>query len=465
MCLRVKTHPVCPTAAAAARHPSVLLILVTGIPASGKSTFLAAAQHYVLQPDGTLGTVPLFGGRSRGRIHSVLQLDEVLEDLSAAATQTTDPATSAGKRKFNPLLWKRATRRLLELTQSTLHACIEETAGCDETAHVVVPIVFVEDNMHYRSMRERYYQLCRTLEGKAYSLPSLHDASITAAQSQQPFIPLFELRFSTPLDVCLARNAQRDQSWDASNGEKANAPAWVPPPVICSMDALFDHCCVATGVVDHGARNACEVEGWQWTATTQPWGLVVHATRGVTLDKNCPGTLAETAAGFFEVALQQPEAWDECQRQYQDVLRARLLRLREDEPLNENACLLRTAKAVETPHTHKLDLQLRSVVHAFLCQQTHQNACDNDDESSTRQRTAVFRKSLAAAKREAAQRFKVQIRQLSTTGNNVMDNAAVDVLSRSIDDIQESVIQQFQQTVLGLWEELEGCVSSLPHTQ
>lgn len=437
-------------------HPSALLFLVTGIPAAGKSTFLAAAQRHVVQRDTVSGIVPLFGGRCHGRICAVLQLDKVLADLEAATVHEKDPAASAGERKFSPQLWRRATRRLLELTRSALRTCIVDTVDGDATENAVVPMVFVEDNMHYRSMRERYYQMCRTLESEAYSLQWPHEDSTAAAQSRQTLIVLFELRFATPLAVCLARNAQRRDPREGSSKEQACASAWVPPPVICSMDALFDHCYATADLVDHAVWEPCHWNGWQWTPTTQPWGLLVHATQGAEAEEICPALVSETAAGFFDVAVQRPEAWDAYQKQCQNIARSQPQRMRDDEQMDETTRLQRAAEAVES-HTHQLDLQLRGVVHAFLHQQNQQKAYGTDDASSP-PRAALFRKRIAIAKKKAAQQFKVQLRQLSAAKNELTGTVAIDLLGGGINDIQEYVVQQFQQHLLDLWREFESQV-------
>ncbi|GET93652.1 hypothetical protein, conserved [Leishmania tarentolae] len=430
-------------------HPLALLFLVTGIPGAGKSAFLDAAQRHILQRDNILGNVPLFGGRCSGRVCAVLQLDKVLVDLEAAEVHENDPATSAGERKFSPLLWRRATRRLLELTHSALRACMEDTLRGHATENAVVPMVFVEDNMHYRSMRERYYRMCRTLE-REYFLPSPHSDPTAAAQLQQNFIVLFELRFATPLAVCLARNAQRNIRHGSGKGQ-AYASSWVPPPVICSMDALFDQCYATTDLVDHTPWAPCHTNGWQWTATTQPWGLLVYATQGVGVNNIRPAAVSETAASFFEVALQRPEAWDTCQQQCQDIARSRLQRLCEGEQANESTSLRRAAEAVES-HTHQLDLQLRGVVHAFLCQRKD----DGTGDASSRQRAALFYKRIAVAKKKATEQLKVQLRELRSTKNKLADAIGVQSLGSGIDDFQESIVQEFQQHLLDLWRDFEG---------
>ncbi|KAG5465877.1 hypothetical protein CUR178_00592 [Leishmania enriettii] len=437
------------------RHPSALLFLVTGLPAAGKSTFLAAAQRHVLESDSTAGKVPLFGGRCHGRISSVLQVDKVLADLEKSTANNNDLPSSAGERKFSPLLWRRATRRLLELAQSALLTSVAGAADGDATQDAVIPMVFVEDNMHYRSMRERYYQMCRTLERGEHSEEAPRDTPAATAQSQHPYIVLFELRFVTPLVVCLARNAQRVSPRKVSGNEEGRESAWVPPQVICSMDALFDHCYAAADRMERTAGALSDSRVWQWTATTQPWGLLVHGTRSV-LGDNPPAAPRETAAAFFDVALQQSEAWEVCQRQCQDTARSHLQRLREEEHLNAIISLRRAAEAVES-QVHQLDLQLRRVVHAFLRQRYDRPAHGTEDAPSSLQRAALFHKSIAAAKQEAAHNFKVQLRQLSTAKKEVASTTDAGLLIGSIDDMQESVLQQFQHRVLELWREFEEC--------
>ncbi|KAG5464403.1 hypothetical protein LSCM1_00587 [Leishmania martiniquensis] len=437
------------------QYPSALLILVTGLPAAGKSTFLAAAQRHVFQCGDSSGKVSLFGGRCHGRISSVLQLDKVLADLERETASDIDFAASAGDHKFSPLLWRRATRRLLKLTQSALCTCVAETADSDATQDVVVPMVFVEDNMHYRSMRARYYQMCRALERGEQPVQTPRDTPAATVQASHRFIGVFELRFVTPLAVCLARNAQRGVPRKGSDEEQMHASAWVPPAVICSMDALFDHCYAADDRLDRIVGAPCDSKAWQWTATTQPWGLLVYASQAVS-EEMLPAAPEETAVGFFDVALQQPEAWDMCQRQRQDAARTRLTCLRGDEHLDETTRLSRAAEAVES-HAHQLDLQLRRVIHAFLQQRYHLQAHGTENAPSSRQRSAMLRKHMVVAKQEAAQSFKVQLRQLCTANTDVANTTAVERLSSSIDDVQELVVQQFQQRVLDLWRALEAC--------
>ena len=144
--------------------PSVVVVLVMGLPAAGKSTFI---HQLATQPSPVL--------------HHIC-IDELYEQQLQQPSLTASrlPALS-----FSPAVWHAARDAAYQHTVQLLHKLSASVpsllSGCN--------VVCVDDVFHLRSMRHAYYRLCRSLQ-----------------------IPFHQLLINTPLAACLANLAARSSS-------------------------------------------------------------------------------------------------------------------------------------------------------------------------------------------------------------------------------------------------------------
>lgn len=438
--------------------PSALLILLTGLPAAGKSSFLSAVQHYV---DAQQKHVfPLFGGDRRGRIAAILQLDEVLCTLPPSPRREAELGgvypdnsmhSAVKEMVFTPDRWKRASQRLLHLTEVALRSCLSETqasAGSSivtDKAAAVIPLIFVEDNMHLRSMRERFYRLCRRAE-------VAEEADGKAGEDGGLFVGMLELRFTVPLTVCVERNAQRGEAGSNPKTNTTFSPSCrVPTSVIVSMHALFDLChdAPAKASAESSSNNAVaalSARWWRWTPSTQPWNLVeLAAPTAETFDQSPPKP-AELVADFFTHTLQEA-ARRACCAQRTHVKRQRERR-RHIQAEDELARQQRSSACVRS-HTHELDLQLRAVVHSFL--QENQVYPPNDSSAAFRRAQAIGAE-LSQGKKKVMRRFKEESRALALERQPVSPTSARDEDAgyEKLTELHEACVLQFQQSLAAL---------------
>ncbi|KPA81655.1 hypothetical protein ABB37_03974 [Leptomonas pyrrhocoris] len=433
-----------------------ILILVTGLPAAGKSSFLQAVQHLYTNAQGSQ-TFSLFGGARRGRVAAVFRLDDVL--LRSCGPRNEEESATEGARvaqlasrevSFSPARWQAATRELLRLTEGALRTC-----AADEGGAAALPLVFVEDNMHLRSMRERYYRLCRRIEDKAVQMPSTK-----GGDAMQFAVAMLELRFTISLSTCIERNALRLQSVELCEGAHAKdknaavASLYVPTPVIESMHAVFDWCRDASsGAAAEQEKRVLSEKGdsspwrwWKWTPTTQPWSLLELAVtteppegsaeenEGVPVSR-LP-TAEELVDEFFTVTLQDA-ARNACRAQCAHVLQRRERR-RQAEASAAMSREQRNEAHVRT-HTHELDLQLRALAHTFL----------------KAQHTPAVGKQVGKLKNGVLQRFKEGSRayaavQRSRGHENASrgENADED----DVAELHEACLMDYQNALVSLWE-------------
>lgn len=177
------------------------------------------------------------------------------EDIKTATTASVPP-------RFTPQLWKEASEQLFAAVQRRLHVHVglpspssssplpassfssvfdasssvsssglakESTSG---PSPLSVKLVLVEDNMPLRSMRERYWKLCRDIERQLHEKGDVeppsqergehtrstkHKETAVAEEEGTPVLQssapplLLELRIHAPLGVCMARNEARWQ--------------------------------------------------------------------------------------------------------------------------------------------------------------------------------------------------------------------------------------------------------------
>jgi tRNA uridine 5-carbamoylmethylation protein Kti12 len=143
---------------AEAEATNVLLVVLSGLPAAGKSSLCHAIAERLPQQSSELTQLLHTSKSTQLCVHHVC-FDEVFfsSDQKAAAATTTEekkkrkPTTTA----FSPASWRGMRRHVLETLDTT-----QLPAWKKEEKHVF-HIVLIDDNMYYRSMREVYRKLAR----------------------------------------------------------------------------------------------------------------------------------------------------------------------------------------------------------------------------------------------------------------------------------------------------------------
>ena len=139
--------------------PSVVVVLVMGLPAAGKSTFI----HQLANTPSLV-------------VHHIC-VDELYDQQLQQPTATLRFTSS-----FSPALWHTARDAAYCRTVELLHALASSTPGNPSVCNVVS----VDDVFHLRSMRHVYYHLCRGQR-----------------------IPFHQLLMNTSLATCLSNLATR----------------------------------------------------------------------------------------------------------------------------------------------------------------------------------------------------------------------------------------------------------------
>ncbi|EPY22632.1 hypothetical protein STCU_08196 [Strigomonas culicis] len=248
-----------------ATQPSrvVLIVLTTGPPASGKSTFIRQITSLLSLHHAATGRCrDAHGGARPVRIGRVCSLH--LDDYLCALYAQEHAAT------FRPALWHAASELLYEHVEEVITSAVGKdavvaterpSAGC----LCIDVLLFVEDNMYYKSMRERYWKLCRRLNAKHF-FPGVGARDPKADSLQAPFICVVELQFQVPLAICLQRHAQRTASDRA-------ADVAVPDHVVRSMHELFETGTTGISAVDDDETKK-KKNVFRQPTTTLPWFLV-----------------------------------------------------------------------------------------------------------------------------------------------------------------------------------------------
>lgn len=397
--------------------PSAIVVLITGLPAAGKSSFLKVIGGSTALPD----------IQRHYEIH-ILQLDRILQSMM----KEVYPRGTSGA-TFDPALWKKATRQLVDDVKSTLEAAVSQLQQERR-----VPIIFVEDNMHLRSMREQYYWLCRAVE-KTISR-TMGDAN-GSSTSREFFIGLLELRMTTPLAVCLDRNALRQEAQKegvaASTGEEE---LFVSPHSLCSMATTFDHCIAAPSSSEESPPLPPKDQVWYDTSSTQPWTLLQSSPTAVEPMEVLPSA-AELCDGFWWFLQNRyPAIWP-AHRQLLLAKRERQAqRQREADKLQHSTASYDTL-------THQLDLQLRRTVSQFFSRY-------GGDVGS--QANAKFAKAIQQQKRTAVRELKERLEveekasRRMETAVNLEEIAAV---------LQVECVATFQERLMVEWSRIQAMSS------
>jgi len=194
--------------------PLVAVVLVIGLPAAGKTTFirqLASSPSLVL--------------------HHVC-IDELYnQQVQSATLQSTSQPT------FSPALWHAAREaaysRAVELLQTLSSIAPHDSPVCN--------VVCVDDVFHLRSMRQSYYRLCRSHQ-----------------------VPFHQLHIHTPRATCLNNLAARSTTTAIQRTGYSAAHSQLTAEYVTAVSDRFDRPNEAemryTTVVQMGDRSSSELD-------------------------------------------------------------------------------------------------------------------------------------------------------------------------------------------------------------
>jgi tRNA uridine 5-carbamoylmethylation protein Kti12 len=182
--------------AAPSTSSSVVVLLLCGLPASGKSSLAKQVCEQVQQNKSRSGNHDN-GNRFRTGCCHLIEYDALQESL-------TDDETDALE------AWRQTRGVALQDFQKVLTECVDSL----ETSSLLI----LDDNFHLPSMRKQVYQACqRVVAGHRYEHGSGSGSSS---------VPIYFgiVYVDTPVALCLERNRQRQRAQDV-----------VPDQVICKM--------------------------------------------------------------------------------------------------------------------------------------------------------------------------------------------------------------------------------------
>lgn len=224
-----------------------VVVLLVGLPGAGKSTLLHRLVHSHTHSRTAASASPCTRDVT---VTAAVRLDDYYLDCC-----DNECGTDEGKEcglvdhtsvsSFEPLVWRTASQRMFDDVHRHVSDALTAQGGAsavsdrDLSDAPMMQLIVVEDNMHYYSMRERYWRLCR---------------DVTQRHTGHPHsLALLEVRLYVPLHVCIARNAHRARSEEAdwahndatgraaSADERRRGRVVVPERVIHAMQRSFDH--------------------------------------------------------------------------------------------------------------------------------------------------------------------------------------------------------------------------------
>ncbi|KEG11741.1 hypothetical protein DQ04_02321050 [Trypanosoma grayi] len=311
----------------------VCLVLLSGLPGSGKTTLSRTVQGLSLRSDGGDGA----GTQQRHVVEAVLELDAFMHHDEVGGN------VEANRVAFSPDVWRKAYAAVREATSQRLQQCLLSN---DEG--VGTRLVFLVDTLPYRSMRAVYWKICRDLSLRQLRRQQQqcffeeNDKSNVLQDKELAVVGMVEVRLNTPLELCLERNERR-----------TGTPYYIPPFVIKSMNDSFDG----------GASIPTEsMEGNDfWVMfprqATAPWPLL--CLRDADTSSHYPPEI------FAKMLLQQLLSHDiarELEKQAAALIQSEVKRREKEE--QQQQCSLVTPS--NDGWLHKVDLHLRAVVRHYL---------------------------------------------------------------------------------------------------
>ena len=174
------------------RHASVLVMC--GLPGSGKSTFASAMRT-------NINTCVACGIRYDPIV--LIDYDEIANDIVRKSSSKS--AHTATFSETDLQAWRDSREAALSQLETVLRNYFAESDADDNTSHSNL-LVILDDNFFLRSMRRDTYKVC---QGVASGLSDASDAADDTARNSALTVGFSVVLVDTPLDVCLERNSLR----------------------------------------------------------------------------------------------------------------------------------------------------------------------------------------------------------------------------------------------------------------
>ena len=199
MAAQVVHAPDC-TTADTAPAADIVVLLLCGLPASGKSALASAfcSAEITSQSTTTDNDDIVTHHIEYDQLQDALQNDNqrLLENQDATVTGSGNDDKARGT-SSSVLAWRQSRASALDELRDHLQQQQQQQNG-KKTG-----VILMDDNFYLRSMRKQVYQVCRQQQQQAAS--ALRDTTACAPMS----IYFGIVWFDTPVDVCLERNRHR----------------------------------------------------------------------------------------------------------------------------------------------------------------------------------------------------------------------------------------------------------------
>ena len=176
------------------RHASVLVMC--GLPGSGKSTFASAMRRNINS------TCVACGIRYDPIV--LIDYDEIANDIVRKSSSKS--AHTATFSETDLQAWRDSREAALSQLETVLRNYFAESDADDNTSHSNL-LVILDDNFFLRSMRRDAYKVCQRV---ASGLSDASDAADDTARNSALTVGFSVVLVDTPLDVCLERNSLRE---------------------------------------------------------------------------------------------------------------------------------------------------------------------------------------------------------------------------------------------------------------
>jgi tRNA uridine 5-carbamoylmethylation protein Kti12 len=207
-----ESHPITVPMKEERPSSSVVVLLMCGLPASGKSSLAKRVREQV-QVQSKSSNNLYHANRDRFRISTchLIEYDALQESLLADGDTDTLEA------------WRQTRSVALQDFQRVLTECVTivETTDVHELS-LSSSLVILDDNFHLPSMRKQVYQTCQKVVA---SHVHVHDNSNSSVHVYFGIVYV-----DTPVELCLERNQQRQR-----HGQRAQGVMPVPNDVIRKM--------------------------------------------------------------------------------------------------------------------------------------------------------------------------------------------------------------------------------------
>ena len=184
------------------KHKHASVVLMCGVPASGKSAFASAMKRNINNTCVTCGI--------RYDPIVLIDYDEIANDI--VRKSSSESAHTATFSETDLQAWRDSREAALSQLETELRNYFAETNDADDNNLLVI----LDDNFFLRSMRRDAYKVCQRVASGLSDVPDLSDTAATSNPNSNSSMSrcAFTIGFSvvlvdTPLDVCLKRNSLR----------------------------------------------------------------------------------------------------------------------------------------------------------------------------------------------------------------------------------------------------------------